>query len=260
MTQNTTTNDLENQIDKRSSITEQIEKIEDSGQSHSLILLQKKVHDRKWEAIKPKAHDQLLFDLDKTRRVVRAVAEEERALKETGSTLTFNPELNENSRKIVEGRNGEFHSRIMNWENTRQEKLETQTRQKKEETEKNESKSVEPTIYTNKIEKDSLVKAYVDSLNQIADQKKAQRLVYGKNDTFATQNLTEKEDRSIHSKSAQIKKRVQNNSKGEVPEKNTPISKSAINQKLKILFKSGLLNGKADLPTFKTIIKSELHA
>ena len=131
MTQNTTTNDLENQIDKRSSITEQIEKIEDSGQSHSLILLQKKVHDRKWEAIKPKAHDQLLFDLDKTRRVVRAVAEEERALKETGSTLTFNPELNENSRKIVEGRNGEFHSRIMNWENTRQEKLETQTRQKK---------------------------------------------------------------------------------------------------------------------------------
>ena len=100
----------------------------------------------------------------------------------------------------------------------------------------------------------------MDSLNQIADQKKAQRLVYGKNDTFATQNLTEKEDRSIHSKSAQIKKRVQNNSKGEVPEKNTPISKSAINQKLKILFKSGLLNGKADLPTFKTIIKSELHA
>lgn len=260
MTNNTTTTDLDNEIHKTSSITEQIEKIETSGQSHTLILLQKKVHDRKWEAIKPKAHDQLLFDLDKTRRIDRAVAEEERIIKETDPNLTFNPELNENSRKIVEGRNGEFHSRIMNWENKRQEKLETQTRQKKEETEKNESKSVEPKIHTNKIEKDSLVKAFVDSLNQIADQKKAQRLVYGKNDTFTTQNLTDKEDRSMHSKSAQIKKRIQNNSKAGVHETNTPVSKSPINQNLKVLFKSELLNGKSDLPTFKAIIKSELHA
>jgi len=249
-------------IHKTSSITEQIEKIETSAQSHTLMLLQKKIHARKWEGIKPRAHDQLLFNLDKTRRIERTATEEKRVAEQVDHNLTFNPELNKTSRKIVEGRSGEFHSRIMNWENKRQEKLESQTRQKKEETEKNESKSVEPKNGLKTNVKESLVKVFVDSLGQISEQKKTQRLFYSKNNNnLATTDFKSKEDRSVCSKSAQIKrKRVEKSVKREVNEANAQTTKLPLKKTGKDFLKSEIVDAKLNFPTFKGIIKSELHA
>ena len=138
----------------------------------SLVFIQREQHEKKLKSLKPPETIEKLYQLEATRRQVLDVLKEEEHARNTLPQCSWHPEIDKNSEKMAEHLDPEVVNRVYNWQEKRGKKVTELTQKQKEADEKKLAESTEKFRFSSgKIEVDSKVKNFVESL----DQKKASR-------------------------------------------------------------------------------------
>lgn len=169
-----------------SHIREEIEDIEESAQSHNVIIIQKQLNAKRYKEMKPNEVDERLYYIDKEQRDNRlkeAAQQREEELSRLAAVSEKNEitGINAHSLELTSKIDQDFLGRTMEWQEKKVKRLESKREERNEEQKKELEKTIEFRSHVNKnIDAGSRVKDFVGALDHIAEHKKNQRQLYGK--------------------------------------------------------------------------------
>lgn len=169
-----------------SRIREEIEEIEESAQSHNVIIIQKQLNAKRFKEMKPNEVDERLYYIDKEQRDNRlkeAVQQREEELSRLAAASEKNDitGINPHSLELTSKIDQDFLGRTTEWQEKKVKRLESKREEQIEEQKRELEKTTQFRAHVNKnIDAGSRVKDFVGALDQIAEHKKAQRQLYGK--------------------------------------------------------------------------------
>lgn len=167
-------------------IKQEIDQIEESAQSHNVVIIQKQLNAKRWRDMKPKAIDERLYYHDKEHRE-EVHKELEKAREDELSRLAAESDqhaptgINPHSLELTSKIDQDFLERTREWDDKKKEKLAERRTEQEEQTKKDLQDTIEFRSFVNRnFDRESRVKEFVGALDQIAEYKKTQRNLYGK--------------------------------------------------------------------------------